>query len=337
MERFTEGYVIAKRPNDNMGKLLVTGGAGFIGSALAKKALEMGWSIRIVDTAVRSHFDSDVHHKSASIETIQGDIRNKKIMEEAIIGCDAVVHLAAQVSVPVSVLNPEETMDINVEGTAQVIALCQRFGVKRLIIASSAAVYGDVERFPLKEKDAGRTLSPYALSKWTNEMQIIEARNGGLDAAACRFFNVYGAGQKVEGSYAAVIPKFIEQMVNGTSPQINGDGFQTRDFIHVNDVVTAILTMLDGDWKAQQDHVFNVATQTEISLNELVHVINKAIMRIRPSHKLIHPVYGSARDGDIRFSVADIERIKTTFGWKPNVMFEDGILDMVRQRIGRGE
>jgi len=318
-----------------MGKLLITGGAGFIGSALARNALERGWNIRIVDNAPIAHLDSAEHLKSASVEIIMGDLRNQELMRNAVSGCDAVVHLAAQVSVAASIVNPEETMDINVKGTFQLIELCHEFGVERVIIASSAAVYGNAQNLPLKEDDAGQTLSPYAHSKWINERQIIEARKKGLNAAALRFFNVYGIGQNPGGSYAAVIPKFIEQMVKGISPQINGDGLQTRDFVHVNDVADAILTLLENDWKAQKYHAFNVATQKETSLTDLVNMINKAIQKFQPEHQLIVPKYGPEREGDIRHSLANIELIQTTLGWSPTIIFQDGIEEMVRKKISR--
>ena len=320
-----------------MGKLLITGGAGFIGSALARNALERGWDIRIVDSALVSNQSSIEQLKSSGVEIITGDIRDHQLMKLAVDGCDAVVHLAAQVSVPISIINPEETMDVNVKGTSGVIQLCHEFGIERLVMASSAAVYGDCENFPLKEEEAGQTLSPYAHSKWTNEKQIIEARDMGLKAAVLRFFNVYGPGQSPEGSYAAVIPTFIDQMINGMSPKINGDGFQTRDFVHVDDVSVAILALIEGDWKAQNYHAFNVATQTETSLNDLVKIINKAIRNIRSDHEPIQPKYGPMRDGDIRHSFANIERMRTTYGWNPEISFETGINEMVREKINNAE
>ena len=316
-----------------MGKLLITGGAGFIGSALAMKALERGWGVRVLDNNPIFNHPFSEQFKSIGVEIIKGDIRDRDLMKVAIEGCNAVVHLAAQVSVPISVINPEETLDINVKGTSKVIQLCHEFGIERLIMASSAAVYGECENFPLKEEEAGQTLSPYAHSKWTNEKQIIDARNMGLKAAVLRFFNVYGPGQSPEGGYAAVIPKFIDQMVNGISPQINGDGLQTRDFIHVDDVSNAILALLAGDWKAEDYHVFNVASQTETSLNDLVEIINKAIGNVRPAHESIYPTYGPIRSGDIRHSFADIERMRTTYGWNPAILFQNGIEEMVREKI----
>ena len=320
-----------------MGDLLITGGAGFIGSNFAKTSINRGWKVRILDklsTGLQSIAD-ELELNGAEI--IIGDIRDELLLDKAIEGCDAVVHLAAQVSVPLSVSNPEETMSINVDGTSKVIAACLKHGVKRLVIASSAAVYGEAESLPLKEEDAGQVLSPYAQSKWENETQIIDARKKGLQATALRFFNVYGDGQRPDGAYAAVIPKFADMMAQGIVPQINGDGLHTRDFVHVHDVCAAICSLLEGEWKAEQYHVYNVATQTKITLLELVEAINKSLSSSLSDFIPIVPTHGSERIGDIRHSMADIGRIQTTLGWQPVANFEDGIDGLVRERLRLSE
>ena len=243
------------------------------------------------------------------------------------------VHLAAQASVPLSVENPEETMEINVQGTQNVIDSCLENGVKRLVVASSAAVYGAAETLPLKEEAAGDLLSPYAESKWANEQQIIEARSKGLEASCLRFFNVYGAGQRSDGTYAAVIPKFVDMMAQGISPRINGDGLQTRDFIHVDDVCNAIMALIEGDWKAESHHVYNVATEKKISLLELVSVINTSLTKKVPEYVPLKPFHGENRAGDIRHSMASISRIKEVLKWQPTVDFQDGIDELIVERL----
>jgi len=316
-----------------MSQLLITGGAGFIGSNFAKTSINRGWKVRILDklsTGLQSIAD-ELELNGAEI--IIGDIRDELLLDKAIEGCDAVVHLAAQVSVPLSVSNPEETMSINVDGTSKVIAACLKHGVKRLIIASSAAVYGETESLPLKEEDAGHILSPYAESKWENETQIIDARKKGLQATALRFFNVYGDGQRPDGAYAAVIPKFADMMAQGIVPQINGDGLQTRDFVHVHDVCEAIYSLIEGDWKADKFHVYNVATQTKITLLELVEAINTSLSSFLPDYIHISPAHGPERVGDIRHSMASIERIQSTLDWSPKVGFEEGIKGLVQERL----
>ena len=292
-----------------------------------------GWKVRILDnlsTGLES--SAEVLRKMGMVVHI-GDIRDESLLDKAMKGCDAVVHLAAQVSVPLSVSNPEETMSINVDGTSKVIAACLKHGVKRLVMASSAAVYGEADSLPLKEEDVGQVLSPYAQSKWENETQISDARKMGLQATALRFFNVYGVGQRPDGAYAAVIPKFADMMAQGIVPQINGDGLHTRDFVHVHDVCGAIYSLIEGDWKSEQFHVYNVATQTKITLLELVEAINKALSTFLPDYLHIVPTHGPERVGDIRHSMASIGRIKSTLDWRPIVDFEEGIKGLVQERL----
>ena len=316
-----------------MGKILITGGAGFIGSTLAKKALERGWDVRILDNLSTKLASTAEELKKMGIEIILGDIRDSDSVQRAMQGCDAVAHLAAQVSVPLSVSNPKETMNINVEGTSNVLNACFVHGIRRMVMASSAAVYGEAESLPLKEEDAGQVLSPYAESKWINETQILEARKKGLQATALRFFNVYGVGQRPDGAYAAVIPKFADMMAQGIAPQINGDGLHTRDFVHVHDVCSAIFSLIEGEWEAEKYHVYNVATQTKITLLDLIEAINNTLIKTQNGFVPIVPTHGPERVGDIRHSMANIERIQTTLGWKPVVVFEDGIEGLVRERL----
>ncbi len=316
-----------------MGRLLITGGAGFIGSNLAANAQKKGWKVRILDdlsTGLKSISDK---LNSMGIEVFIGDIRNEDLLHKAIEGCDLVVHLAAQVSVPISIKEPKETMSINVEGTSKVIEACISNGIERIVMASSAAVYGDTQSLPLDEEDAGQFLSPYAESKWINEKQISDARKNGLKATALRFFNVYGKGQRPDGAYAAVIPKFADMMVRGVIPRINGDGLHTRDFVHVDDVCNAIFSLLEGKWQAEKYHVYNVATQTKITLLDLISSINMALSKHKEEYQFITPVHGPERIGDIRHSMASIDRIRETLNWNPAVDFKDGIEDLVLERI----
>ena len=316
-----------------MGKLLITGGAGFIGSRLANIASNKGWDVTVLDNlsiGLQSNADS---LQSKGIEVNIGDVRDKSLVAKLVANSTAVVHLAAQVSVPLSVENPEETMEINVQGTQNVIDSCLENEVERLVVASSAAVYGEAETLPLKEEAAGDLLSPYAESKWANEQQIIEARSNGLQASCLRFFNVYGAGQRPDGAYAAVIPKFADMMAQGIPPRINGDGGQTRDFVHVDDVCNAIMTLIEGDWKAESHHVYNVATETKISLLELVSVINNSLAKKIPEYVPLKPLHGEDRAGDIRHSMASIDRIKEVLNWQPSVDFQDGIDNLIAERL----
>ena len=331
----TEEYVIVVSNRKNMGTVLITGGAGFIGTNLAKHALNRGWNVKIIDnlsTGLQSNFDE---LKRLGAEVVLGDVNDVSILEKLSEGCEAVVHLAAQVSVPQSVSNPLETMKVNVEGTQNVIDACIKSNVKRMVTASSAAVYGEADNLPLSEESAGQVLSPYAESKWNNESQILEARQQGVQSTALRFFNVYGEGQRPDGAYAAVIPKFVEMFIQGISPTINGDGLHTRDFVHVDDVCSAIFLLIEGEWKAEKHHVYNVATQVEISLLQLIDAINTSLQKSDENFVALEPKFGPERPGDIKNSVADITRIHSTLGWSPEVNFSTGIERLIRESLNK--
>ena len=314
-------------------RVLVTGGAGFIGSSFAKKAKQQGWEVTVLDNLSTGHKSTVDELEKLGIRVIIGDIRDRELVSKEAENCTAVVHLAAQVSVPLSVEKPEETNEINVQGTDNVIQSCLDNDVQRLVVASSAAVYGNADNLPLKEQDAGQTLSPYAESKWVNEQQILEARNNGLKATALRFFNVYGVGQRPDGAYAAVVPKFVDMMVNEQAPKINGDGLHSRDFVHVDDVCDAIWSLIDGEWESENHHVYNIATQTKVTLLDLISMINNSLTSEMPNFTPLIPTHGPERVGDIRHSMASIARIKKTIQWSPKVEFEHGIKQLVLQRL----
>lgn len=316
-----------------MGKLLITGGAGFIGSNLAKMAFEQGWVVRVLDNLSTGLANTADELSALGIEVVLGDIRNEKVLHSTMKDCTAVAHLAAQVSVPLSVEHPEETMNINIVGTANVLDACFSHGIQRMVMASSAAVYGEAGNLPLKEEDSGQVLSPYAESKLKNETQILEARKKGLRATALRLFNVYGVGQRPDGAYAAVVPKFADMMAQGISPRVNGDGMHTRDFVHVHDVCSALLSLLEEEWKAEPHHVYNVATQTKITLLDLISAINTTLEKEQSGFEPITPIHGPERVNDILHSMANINRIQNTLGWNPVVSFEEGIESLVKERL----
>ncbi len=320
-----------------METLLVTGGAGFIGSSFVKIALDRGFQIRVLDNLSTGTEEMASNLREMGVDVMVGDVRDSELLEIVMKDVEAVVHLAAQVSVPISVQNPEETASINIEGTNTLLSKCSRFGIKRVIIASSAAVYGENENLPLSERDNVDLLSPYAESKWDNELQISKTRDDGVEAVALRFFNVYGIGQRPDSAYAAVIPKFIDLMVQGKAPHVHGDGLQTRDFIHVNDVCEAIFSFLDPIWSGNSHHVFNVATQTRRSLVDLIDEINSSLEELDDSHVALQPIFGSDRAGDIRHSMADITRLKNAVDWNPTVKFSDGIRELVTEAYNNNQ
>ena len=306
-----------------MRKILITGGAGFIGSHVAQALFDNGFEVRVFDLKTS---------RIEKIESIQGNILDRDLLEKAVQGCDAIVHLAAQISVSRSLDYPDETMEINVKGTKNVLTAAKKHGIRRIVLASSAAVYGDSTSLPLREERLGNILSPYASSKLKNEEQAVLARKDGLETVALRFFNVYGPGQSFEGSYASVIPKISEKIIRGEKPIIYGDGLQTRDFIHVSDVALSILNILSLDWKETISSVYNVATQHQTSLLELVEIINTSCLKIGLIQDSLEPIFETAREGDIRHSVASTERITKEIGWSPLIDINQGIHQLIEEK-----
>jgi len=316
-----------------MPRVLITGGAGFIGCHTAKLAQKMGWSVHVLDnlsTGLQSTFQG---LETEGINVTLGDIRDANLVDEIMLNCDAVIHLAAQVSVPYSMQHPEENHAVNVEGAGVLIDAAIKHGVSRFIIASSAAVYGTADALPLNEEEAGHFHSPYAESKWLNEEQIMKAREQGMEAVALRLFNVYGRGQSADGTYAAVIPKFIEVISQGGQPIIFGDGLQTRDFIHVDDVANALVMFSTIPWQERFHHVYNIATETECSLLNLIQTIQGIFTTIHPELPPQSPLHKPARSGDILRSSGSIQRVQTDTQWFPSVVFEHGLREQILDRL----
>src|SRR4030042_1080849 len=292
-----------------MANYLITGGAGFIGSHLAETLLKAGHRVRILDnfsTGRRENIKVIQMIAPQNLEIIEGDIRNRKACDQAVSGMDFVFHEAAQVSVPKSVNDPETTQEINIGGTLNILSAGKRAGIKRLVLASSTAIYGDSpnEKDSLKPKKEPLTpnpLSPYALSNLVGEYSCrLFSKVYDLPAVALRYFNVFGPRQDPNSEYAAVIPKFIERLLQDTPPVIYGDGKQSRDFVYVGDVVQANLkaclqTGIEGE-------VFNIASGRSYTLLQLLEHL-KTTLRSDQG-----PVFEPARLGDIRHSKADIRK-----------------------------
>ena len=320
-------------PPQVMPTLLITGGAGFIGNYTAEIALKQGWNVRILDNLSTGLPKKASRLEELGAKVIIGDVRNKDTVTLAVEKSDAVIHLAAQVSVPQSMDYPEETFEINVVGTANLIQACQDHGISRFVMASSAAVYGTNDAFPLDESDAGAFHSPYADSKWQNEQQVLKAKEAGMEAVALRFFNVYGTGQRADGAYAAVIPKFIELAVSGLAPTIFGDGLQTRDFVHVDDVAQALLLLATEPWTDEFEHVYNVCTQTEISLLDLLSTIHNILADVSSETPRPSPNHAEERAGDIARSVGSKERLVNDSSWTPKIEFAQGLRQQILDSI----
>ena len=284
----------------------------------------MKWKVHILDLQEIGSTDPLLQ---AGCDCFVGDVRSLDALQAAMHGCDAVVHLAAIVSVPQSILEPEKTMDVNVNGTRTVLQCAHEMGVNNTIVASSAAVYGDSTDLPLEESTPTQSLSPYGESKVASEHDVVHFRSKGLNAIALRFFNVYGPGQNARSSYASLIPLFVDAMVSGKQPTIYGDGLQTRDFVHVSDLANAVFT-LSLKHNRYEHPVANIATQTQTSVKQVVEIINAQLVEHKKG-KIIEPLYADTRGGDIRHSFGSNSRLQNMIGWQPSIPFEDGIASLI--------
>jgi UDP-glucose 4-epimerase len=285
----------------DMPSVLVTGGGGFIGTHLCQHLHGLGHQVISLDT---------MHVDDHPWECITADIRDSLQFD----GIDYIVHLAAQISVPRSIDNPDETLSVNVDGTKSIISAAESAEVKKIIFASSAAVYGDCEHVPISEDSPLIPQSPYAVSKIVGEELL---RMSNIETCSLRFFNVYGPGQSSEGGYAAVIPAFKKAISLGKECTIFGDGTQVRDFIHVNDLVQIISLCLEAIDLPQE---MNVASGKGTSLLSLIETLNE----LNPS--MLPPVFSEERAGDIHTSVADISRLLSTLSITELVTLQEGLL-----------
>jgi nucleoside-diphosphate-sugar epimerase len=297
---------------------LVTGGAGFIGSHIVEELVRRGENVRVLDNFFTGRRENIAPFLDR-IELVQGDIRDFETCRRAVEGVDCVIHQAALISVPLSVKDPIATHDINISGTLHLLWASVKARIKRLVFASSAAVYGDDERLPQKEGNEGRPLSPYALSKLIGEKycQFFHSTYA-LETISLRYFNVFGPRQDPLSPYASVIPLFIQVALAGESFRIYGDGEQSRDFIFIDNIVDANLRAADSPAEAA-GRVYNIASGERITVNALAAEVN------RLAGTSIEAVHAAPRPGDIRHSVADIGRARSTLGFTPGVDFQEGM------------
>lgn len=299
---------------------LVTGGAGFIGSNLAERLLEMGAVVRVLDnlsTGKRENMASFAHHENFTF--LEGDIRDMDTCLAATKGVDYVLNQAAWGSVPRSIEYPLLYEEINIRGTLNMMEASRQNGVKRFVYASSSSVYGDHPVLPKKEGVEGKLLSPYALTKRVDEEYgRLYFSLYGLETVGLRYFNVFGRRQNPDGAYAAVIPKFIKQLLAGEQVTINGDGRQSRDFTYIDNVVEANLKACFAPREAAGE-AFNVAYGGREYLIDIYHALCRALGRD------VEPVFGPDRPGDIKHSNADISKARQLLGYDPEYDFSAGI------------
>jgi len=304
-----------------MPNALVTGAAGFIGSHLVDGLLDRGYRVTGLDNFTTGSTENlENARKNDQFSLIEGDIRDKEIVDAAMADVDTVFHLAAYTSVPGSFDRPEYVSAVNCIGTATVLSAAVEADVESVVLASSAAVYGSDVPVPVDESTAPNPESPYASSKlYAEQLGRQFVSEFGIDIVSLRFFNVYGPRQDLEGEYAAVVPKFIELMNRGQQPVIFGDGKQTRDFIFVEDVVQANVAVAENGGSG----VFNVGRGKSESLMKLIERLNNVL---GTEHE---PVYGNPRPGDIRHSEADMSKMIDRFGFRSRIGFDEGLTQTV--------
>ena len=301
-----------------MSKVVVTGGAGFIGSNLAEELVEQGNNVIIVDdlsTGKVSNINPIL--QNGKTDFINGNITSLPLLQEAFSGADYVFHQAAIPSVPRSVKDPEASNNANINGTLNVLIAARDNNVKKVVYASSSSVYGDTPTLPKTEDMVPNPLSPYAVTKLTGELycQVFNDIYG-LKTVCLRYFNVFGPRQDPHSAYAAVIPLFINLVLEGKSPVIFGDGEQTRDFSYVRDVVKANIQAAES----QATGIYNLGSSQRITINELVNLILE--LAKKPD---IKAVYQEPRPGDIVHSLSDISKAKAAFGYNPAYSFKQGL------------
>jgi UDP-N-acetylglucosamine 4-epimerase len=307
--------------------ILITGGAGFIGSNLCEYFLSKGHRVVCLDNFATGHR----HNLKDFIENpnfclIEGDIRNLEDCHKAVHGVDYVLHQAALGSVPRSINDPITTNEVNVSGFLNMLVASRDAQVKRFVYAASSSTYGDSQGLPKVEDVIGKPLSPYAITKYVNELYAeIFSRTYGLETIGLRYFNVFGRKQDPKGAYAAVIPKFVMQLMQLESPKINGDGNYSRDFTYIDNVIQMNeLAMTTSNTEAVNT-VYNTAYGDRNTLNNLVDYLKDYLSEYNPEIAQVKIEYGPNRAGDIPHSLASIEKAKTLLGYNPQFSLQEGL------------
>jgi len=308
-------------------RILVTGGAGFIGSNLCEFWLSQGHQVVCLDnfsTGKPQNIASFLSNKNFTL--IEGDIRDIETCRKAVADVDCVVHEAALGSVPRSIQDPKTTNDVNIGGFINMLIASKDSGIKRFIYASSSSVYGDSDNLPKQEDKIGNPMSPYAITKLTNEYYAkIFSELYGMETIGLRYFNVFGRRQNPQGEYAAVIPIFFTMLINHQSPTINGDGTYSRDFTYIDNVVKANDLALFTTNKKSINQVYNIAYGQKTTLLELFELIRKVLVPFDKHIEAIKPYFGPFRKGDIPHSLANIEKSKTLLNYIPIFDIQTGL------------
>lgn len=309
--------------------ILVTGGAGFIGSNLCEEFLQQGYNVLCLDNFATGKMENILPFFTKYEKTFKlqvGDIRNYADCEKAVEGIDYVFHEAALGSVPRSIKDPITTNAVNISGFLNMLQASTKAKVKRFIYAASSSTYGDSEKLPKVEDVIGRPLSPYAITKYVNELYAdVFHKTYGIDCIGLRYFNVFGRRQDPNGAYAAVIPLFVKKFMTHESPVINGDGEYSRDFTYIDNVIQMnLLAMKTTDPKAL-NQVYNTAFGERTTLNELAQYLKEYLSEYDPKIAEVEVLHGPYRVGDIPHSLASIDKAKEMLGYNPKYSLKDGL------------
>ena len=312
-------------------KILVTGGAGFIGSNLCEALLKIGATVTCLDNFATGHkHNIQPFLENKNFTLIEGDIRNLETCQNACKNQDFVLHQAALGSVPRSIADPITTNEVNVGGFLNMLVAARDQKVQRFIYAASSSTYGDHEALPKVEDTIGKPLSPYAITKYVNELYADNFFSTyGLNSIGLRYFNVFGRRQDPNGAYAAVIPLFVKQLMNHESPVINGDGTYSRDFTYIDNVLQMNLLALTTQNKDALNQVYNTAVGDRTTLVQLTSLLKKHLSKQDPKIAEVNIVHGPNRQGDIPHSLASVEKAKRLLDYNPTHTIDNGIEEAV--------
>ena len=300
-------------------KILVTGGAGFIGSHIAEYLVQRGDDVTILDN-LNTGKKENLAKINDKINFVNGDIRDYKLLEKLVNDTNDVFHEAALASVQQSFSMKDEYFDVNVSGTENILKLGKEYGFK-IVYASSSSVYGNPKKIPIKEGDDRKPINPYAQTKLEGEYLAKKYSEIGVSVIGLRYFNVFGSRQSIE--YAGVIKLFLEKIKQKMPPKINGDGLQTRDFVHIDDIVKANILAMDSDIKHE---FFNVGTGNSISILDLANVV------INASGLSLEPIHGPELSGDVRATQGDITLIRKLLNWEPKMRLSDWLTKIISNK-----
>lgn len=313
--------------------ILVTGGAGFIGSNLCEALLKRGDAVTCLDNFATGHIKNLlplIEKFPNTFKLVVGDIRNLEDCRKAVEGNEYVLHEAALGSVPRSIKDPATTNDVNVSGFLNMLIAARDAGVKRFVYAASSSTYGDSKSLPKVEDVIGKPLSPYAITKFVNELYAdVFAKTYGMECIGLRYFNVFGRRQDPNGAYAAVIPLFVKKFMNHEAPNINGDGEYSRDFTYIKNVVQMNLLALETTNSEAINQVYNTAYGERTTLNQLVNYLKEFLGEYDSEILNIEPTHGPNRAGDIPHSLACVDKAKNLLGYHPEYSMRDGLKEAV--------